>query len=230
MGPKGSSPEGATVEPVKSGTWVQSDLLAVGNRFTVAPGPLPVDPVERASEPAVRQYTSLHAEVEPVVIPTTSADADDSALQAIGEADLVCLVNGPGGRLRALLRETRLAAALCGLHERGAILIGCAAGAEVLAAHHAHRRGRLMPWPVAWRTALGILPGAVILPDYDRVPEPLAAAVALQAPNGMAVLGIDGGAALVGRDGTWQVYGSARVTVWQGRHRRRYRPGDAFRV
>jgi cyanophycinase-like exopeptidase len=193
-------------------------------------GPAPEDRAAQEAEAAVRQLASLAAEVEPVVIPSDALDADDAAIQAIGEADLVCLVNSPRGRLCSVLSRTRLGAALCEVHERGAVLVGSAGGAEVLAAHHAHVRGHLLPWPVAWRAALGILPGAVILPDYDRVPEALVAAVALQVPHGTSVLGIDGAAALVGRDGSWQVHGPARVTVWQGRHRRRYRQGDVFRI
>ena len=72
--------------------------------------------------------------------------------------------------------------------------------------------------------------GIAVLPGYDRMPEPLAALLALQAPRGTAVLGIDEGTAIVGRDGSWQVHGTARVTVWRGRHRERLHAGDVFRA
>jgi cyanophycinase-like exopeptidase len=58
----------------------------------------------------------------------------------------------------------------------------------------------------------------------------MSALLALQAPRGSVVLGIDEGTAIVGRDGSWQVHGTARVTVWRGRHRERYRRGEVFRV
>ena len=54
--------------------------------------------------------------------------------------------------------------------------------------------------------------------------------MALQVPRGVVVLGIDEDTAVVGRDGAWQVHGRARVTVWRGRHRERYRRGEAFRI
>jgi cyanophycinase-like exopeptidase len=54
--------------------------------------------------------------------------------------------------------------------------------------------------------------------------------MALQAPPGVAVLGIDEDTAIVGRDGVWQVHGRGRVTVWRGRHRERFRSGEAFRL
>ena len=44
------------------------------------------------------------------------------------------------------------------------------------------------------------------------------------------MLGLDEGTAAVGRDGGWQVRGRGRVTVWRGRHRERFRDGDAFRL
>ena len=39
--------------------------------------------------------------------------------------------------------------------------------------------------------------------------------IALQAPRGSSVLGIDEETALIGRDGSWQVHGRRRVTVWR---------------
>ena len=71
---------------------------------------------------------------------------------------------------------------------------------------------------------------AAILPDYDARPEPLMALLAMGAPRGVLVVGIDRDAAMVGRDGVWEVHGPARVTVWRGLHRRRHRSGEAFRI
>jgi cyanophycinase-like exopeptidase len=58
----------------------------------------------------------------------------------------------------------------------------------------------------------------------------VSAMVVLQAPRGLATLGIDEETALVGRDGSWQVQGSGRVTVWRGRNRERFRRGEVFRL
>ena len=111
-----------------------------------------------------------------------------------------------------------------------AVLVGCSAGAGVLAARQPVMRAKVLPWPLHWRPAVGVLEDAAVVTGYDRLPEPLAALVALQAPRGTTVLGIDAATAVVGRDGAWQVHGPARVTVWRGRHRRRYRRGDVFRL
>jgi cyanophycinase-like exopeptidase len=181
-------------------------------------------------ESGVDYFRTLGAEVEPIVIPEAAEDGDDAVIQAIGEADLICLADGRSGRLGAVLDRTRLGAALIQANQRGAVLIGCSAGAGALATRQLELRGRVLPWPARWQSGLGLLRDAVVLPGYDRLPEPIAAVLALQAPHGAVVLGIDALTAVVGREGAWQVHGAARVTVWRGRHRRRYRRGDVFRI
>jgi cyanophycinase-like exopeptidase len=99
-----------------------------------------------------------------------------------------------------------------------------------LAARHWTTRRRRLFWPLGWRTGIDLVPGATVIPHYDFFPEPVAAMIVLQAPRGVAVLGVDEETALVGRDGSWQVQGRGRVTVWRGRHRQRYRRGEAFRI
>jgi cyanophycinase-like exopeptidase len=99
-----------------------------------------------------------------------------------------------------------------------------------LAGHAFDFRARLMPWPLRWQAGLGFAPGTSVVPHYDAWPEPMSALVALQAPRGSVVLGIDEETAVIGRDGSWQVRGAARVTVWRGRRRERFRAGQVFRV
>ena len=67
------------------------------------------------------------------------------------------------------------------------------------------------------------------MPHYDAWPEPFSALIALQAPRGSVLLGIDEETAVIGRDGGGEVHGAARVTVWRGRHRERS-AGDTFRI
>jgi cyanophycinase len=184
----------------------------------------------RWAELGMEHFAALGAEVEPVLVRTREEAGDDGAVQAIGEADLIYLSGGKPGHLRQVLDGTRVGGALRAAHERGAVIAGCSAGAMVLAAHQPEFRRRMLPWPLRWRIGLGLVDGAAVLPHYDAWPEPMVALMALQAPRDVAVLGIDEDTAIVGRDGVWQVYGRARVTVWRGRHRERYRRGEAFRL
>jgi cyanophycinase-like exopeptidase len=100
----------------------------------------------------------------------------------------------------------------------------------MLAARHFDFRARRLFWPLAWRDGLGVVPMTAVIPHYDFWPEAFSAAIVLQAPRGVTTLGVDEETAAVGRDGSWQVQGNGRVTVWRGRHRERFRSGDAFRI
>jgi cyanophycinase len=176
-------------------------------------------------------FSALGAEVEGVEIRTREDAFNEACAQAIGEADLVYLSGGKPDHLLDALDGTPAGAALRGVHDRGGILAGCSAGAMVLAARQPRLGGRrFIRIPRGWRDALCLVDGASVLPHYDAFPEPLAALVALASPRGTAVMGIDEETAAIGRDGTWQVWGRGRVTVWRGRARTRYRAGDRFRL
>ena len=188
------------------------------------------DVFQRWAAMGVEHFEGLGAEVEPVLVRDRAGADDVAAAQAIGEADLIYVSGGKPGHLLQSLSGSAVEQALVSAHQRGAILAGCSAGAMVIAGHAFEFRGRIAPWPLRWRAGLGFAPGLSVVPHYDAWPESLSAMIALQAPRGCPVLGIDEDTAVVGRDGAWQVHGRARVTVWRGRHRERFRAGEAFRI
>jgi cyanophycinase len=188
------------------------------------------DVFRRWASMGAEHFASLGAEVEPVLVRDRFDAEDDAHVQAIGEADLIYLSGGKPGHLTRTLVGSPVGEALLAANRRGATLAGCSAGAMTLADRHWDFRKRRLFWPVRWRDGLGLVPGATVIPHYDAFPEPMAAMLVLQAPRGIATLGIDEETALVGRDGSWQVEGSGRVTVWRGRHRQRYRRGEVIRL
>jgi cyanophycinase len=176
-------------------------------------------------------FAALGAEVEPVMVRGAQDANDPAAAAAIGEADLVYLSGGKPGHLLDALDGGAVGAALRAAHARGAVIAGCSAGAMVLAGCQLRSAGRgFVRFPVGWRLGLGLVPGTVVIPHYDAFPEPLSAAIALAAPAGSLVLGIDEETVLVGRDEAWQVHGRGRVTIWRGRHRERLHAGDTLRL
>jgi len=178
----------------------------------------------------VEHFSALGAEVEPVLV-RDRFDADDSAhAQAIGEADLIYLSGGKPGHISSALVGTAVGSALAAAHERGATIAGCSAGAMTISARHWDTRARRLFWPLRWREGLGLVSGATLIPHYDAFPEAFAAMIVMQAPRGVATVGIDEETAIVGNDGAWQVRGRGRATVWHGRRRERYRSGEAFRI
>lgn len=187
------------------------------------------DVFQRWAAMGAAHFAGLGAEVEPVLVRDRSEADDPAAAQAVGEADLVYLSGGRPAHLRRALDGSAVGRALVEAHERGAVLAGCSAGAMALAGHAFDLRIRVLPFPLRWRPALGFAPSVSVVPHYDAWPEPMSALVALQAPRGSVVLGIDEETAVIGRDGSWQVHGAARVTVWRGRRRERHRAGETFR-
>jgi len=184
----------------------------------------------RWADLGTEHFAGLGAEVEAVLVRTRAEADDEGAAQAIGEADLIYLSGGKPHHLRTVLDGSLVGMAILDAHVRGAVIAGCSAGAMVLGSRQAEFRRGLLPWPLRWGRGLGLVDEVAVLPHYDAWPEPVVALMALQAPRDVAVFGIDEDTALVGRDGSWQVHGQARVTLWRGRHRERFRRGDSFRV
>jgi cyanophycinase len=216
---------------------VDAGLLAMTGRsrprvaiVPTASFPDGLDVFERWAAMGVDHFGRLGAEVEPVMIRDRADADDDGHVQALGEADLIYLSGGKPGYLSSVLEGSAAGWELIAAHARGAVLAGCSAGAMALTDQHFDFRRRRLAWPLRWRPGLGIVPGASVVPHYDAWPEALSALLVLQAPRGTAILGIDEETAAVGRDGSWQVHGRARVTVWRGRRRERFRSGDVFRL
>ena len=183
----------------------------------------------RLAEQGRQHFRALGAEVETVPV-RTRTDADDVVCaQAIGEADLIHLCGGDPAYLYETLAGTAVERSLQAAVERGAIVAGCGAGAMVLADRQA-RLVRRRPLPRGWAPALGFVPRTAVIPEYDALPEALLLGVVLMPPWSGAVVGIDRQTTLIGREGSWQVLGQGRVTVWRGRRRSRHHDGETIRI
>ncbi|HEX7490169.1 MAG TPA: Type 1 glutamine amidotransferase-like domain-containing protein, partial [Candidatus Limnocylindrales bacterium] len=108
----------------------------------------------------------------------------------ISGADLIYMSGGKPGHLLSLLLDSAAGAALREAHARGAVIAGCSAGAMVLGGHQIRVGGRgfLHP-PIGWEDGLGMVPGIVVVPHYDAIPETLIAPLVLAAPDGALVVG-----------------------------------------
>lgn len=172
-------------------------------------------------------FAALGAAPVAVLIGDRASADDPLAVAGIANANLVYLSGGKPGHLLGMLRDSAAGAALREAHARGAVIAGCSAGAMVLGGHQLQVGGRRFPQlPVAWEKGLGLVPGIVVMPHYDAIPETLVAPLVFAAPDGALVVGIDEDTAVVGGNGAWQVHGRGRVTVWRGHRRERYRAGS----
>ena len=190
------------------------------------------DVFQRWASMGVAHFAALGAEVEPVLVRDRDGAADPAACQAVGEADLVYLSGGKPAHLRSTRWTGPRSARRCSTpHERGAVLAGCSAGAMVAGRPRfdVPRRG-CCPGRCAGGQGLGFVPGASVIPHYDAWPEPFSALIALQAPRGSVVLGIDEDTAVIGSDGGWQVHGAVARDGLARAPPRALRGGDMFRI
>jgi len=137
-------------------------------------------------------------------------DADDQQLAAqVAGAGLVYLSGGNPGYLADTLRGTAVLEAIVAAWQGGAALAGCSAGACALTAvADDTRRG-------AARPGLGVVPGLVVLPHFDRIERWRPGIVVDKAARlaaGQTLVGIDEDTALTSGDGGWRVEG--RQQVW----------------
>src|ERR1035437_826821 len=176
-------------------------------------------------------FAALGAVPVPVLIHDRAGADDTDAVAELETADLIYFSGGKPGHLLAALQDSAAGAALRAAHERGAVIAGCSAGAMVMGSHQVRFGSRrFLQMPVGWEDALGLVPGIVVMPHYDAIPETLIAPLALAVPDGSTLVGIDESTALVGRDGTWHVARSGRVTVWRGSRRERHRAGSVVSI
>ncbi len=137
----------------------------------------------------VKHFGELGAEVEAVPV-IDRASADDPGLAArIRNANFVYLSGGRPDYLYQTLNGSLTWEAIQAVLAEGGVLAGCSAGAMIMGERIA---GFLRPSP-----AFGLLPGVVIIPHYDEVPEWVVRGLKPLAAGGLTVYGIPAYTALV---------------------------------
>src|SRR5947209_13465097 len=200
-------------------------LERVGSRPRVVVLPTAAAPdgpgvAERWAQMGVEHFSQLGATVEPVML-LKRADADDSKIvDQITAANFVYLSGGKPRYLLETLQGTASWQAILHVLEAGGVVAGCSAGAMVLG-------GEVFDFPQVWRTlpALGLVPGIAVVPHFDELPALFINTMNL-GKRQVTVVGIDGSTALVGSNGQWMVQGRGGVSIFKGKHKRRYLAGE----
>ena len=151
----------------------------------------------------------------PEVLPVrVRDDASDPALVArVGQADFIYFSGGSPRVLLDAIADTPLWGAIEEAWARGAALAGCSAGAIVFG--EMSRAFRAAPGSAnAFAPALGLIPGTIILPHFDRWPMERRQPVREEMPPDVLMVGIDEHTALVWGEGRWRAMGRSAVTVW----------------
>lgn len=164
--------------------------------------------------------------------------ADPRQLDLLRDANFFYFSGGDPTYVIATLRNTPAWELIAAAYAQGAVLAGCSAGAMMLGGRTLSLRAARTNGAIEWGEALGVVPGVIALPHFDRmasfVGEDWFRAVLDAIPPGMVALGIDEDTALVrlvapmdSAPARWRVMGHQTVTVFAaGAAPRRLRAGD----
>jgi cyanophycinase len=193
---------------------------------------------ERWNGMGVEHFRALGAAVTPVMLLGHDDAHDELVLAALRGADMYYFSGGNPEHVIETLRDTPAWAIIRDRHAAGAVLAGCSAGAMMLGGYTLSVRSVMRGQPPKWLPALGITPGLVIMPHFDRMsdfagPE-IFRSILASAPANATLVGVDEDTALVqvpatgGSASRWQVMGRQTVAVFDGHGERTiYRAGDA---
>jgi cyanophycinase len=192
---------------------------------------------ERWNSMGVEHFRALGAAVTPVMLLSRNDASDPRVLDALRGADLFYFSGGNPEHVIETLRDTPAWAIIREGHAAGAVLAGCSAGAMMLGGYTLSVRAVMRGQPPQWLPALGVAPGLVVMPHFDRVADfagqRMFQAIIASAPSGATLVGVDEDTALVhapagGAGWRWRVMGRQTVSVFSGDGARVvYRAGDA---
>ena len=139
-----------------------------------------------------------------MIVDKVTADAPVLVAELAG-ADIVYLTGGNPADLLEGLQDSKTWATLREMAEGGVVLAGSSAGAMVL--------GERMVFSGQETEALGLLPGVIVLPHFERADTERIEHLVQAAPADMTYLGIDGATGCLRVNGEWRVSGPGRVQL-----------------
>jgi cyanophycinase len=185
----------------------------------------------------VAHFRALGAQVTPVMLLTRDDAHDQQLLADLRGADMYYFSGGNPEHVIEMLRDTPAWQIIRAGYESGAVLAGCSAGAMMLGGYTLSVRAVMRGQPPRWLPALGIAPGIVLMPHFDRVADYASAEmfrdILATAPASTTLVGVDEDTALVYVPGEpelrWRVIGQQTVSVFDGEGGRSiYRSGDVL--
>jgi cyanophycinase-like exopeptidase len=176
------------------------------------------------SKLGVEHFARLGARAEAVTV-VDRAGADDEANAArIRAANFVYLSGGRPDYLLKALWDTRAWSAILQVLESGGVVAGCSAGAMIF--------GERIPgvaFLALTRPAANLLPGTMIIPHYDEIPNGVTRLIRLLT-GPRTLIGIEANTALVCVEGAYRTVGTGGVTVWSRQQKKRYTDGQTVVV
>ena len=194
----------------------------VSPRVLIVPTAAAMERPELAARHGVQQFEALGADALPLMVVSSEDANDEELIAAVDRADIVYLTGGNPAHLLDVLRGSELLRRLLQGLERGMILAGSSAGAMVLGEWMRFRQ---------WSGALGVVPGIAVLPHHERASKSQTVReVAVETPEDITVIGIDGATGCLREGDGWRVLGAGSVAVYEIGTWQVYRSGEYFEV
>lgn len=190
---------------------------------------------ERWNALGAEHFAALGADATPVMLINAADAQDQQIIAALVGADMYYFSGGNPEHVIETLRGTPAWEAIESGYRQGAVLAGCSAGAMLLGSYTLSVRSVMRGQEPRWLPAMGIVPGIVVMPHFDRVADfagqEMFRAILASAPENATLVGVDEDTALVRApfDGaaSWRVLGRQSVSVFDGQGARTiYRAGD----
>jgi cyanophycinase len=211
--------------------------------LATAAGLEPAASWQRWARMGVEHFARLGAAAEPVDILARADAYDPRWLPALEAADFIYFSGGSPVHVVQTLLDSPAWEVVRARHAAGAVLAGCSAGAMAfggLTLQPGVLRGATPDTSQApvWHVALGLVPGVIVLPHFDRMASRLGKArlrsMAATVPAGLTLIGVDEDTALVSLDGgassAWHVMGRQGVSVLHAEHEEIRYPSGATLV
>lgn len=159
-------------------------------------------------ELGINYYTGLGvANVEALCVTDRASAMDESMVERIRQVNYVYLSGGKPTYLFSSLKGTPVFDAIRGVLERGGVVAGCSAGAMIFA-----ERIPGSPFPWSWQEGFNFLPGTILVPHFDELPQYLLSGI-IPLAGKYTIVGIEGYTALVCNSQGAEVRGKGGVTL-----------------
>ena len=156
------------------------------------------------------------AHVESLAVVDRESASDEKLASAIRQANFVYISGGKPQYLYLTLENTPVFEAIRSVLEQGGVVAGCSAGAMIFG-----ERIPASPFPWSWENGFAFLPGSIILPHFDELPQALLTGFSPFVGE-WTLVGVEGNTALVCTQGECTVRGSGGVTIIRGNQKERY--------
>lgn len=178
-----------------------------------------------------RHFASLGVrDIRPTLILDRASANDLAQVALLRDANFYYFSGGNPQHLIESLRGSAAWDVIARGQAAGAVLAGCSAGAMAMSGYSLSLRallaGLITGGPGDWQPALATVPQVVVFPHFDRLPSsvsgPFVRRLAQNAPQGVALVGVDEDTALVRLEAavapsaqTWRVMGRQAVHIFR---------------